>query len=118
MLELDGSSSTWRTPRGEQTARLLYSSRDPVHDAGSGAPLCRNAQVRPPSVDLYRPHLAAPGTGRVTPPQQVLDMPRSAVVVPTYSVRGSPGLITIWPMPLPPSSALPSGPCQVMPPLV
>jgi hypothetical protein len=42
-----------------------------------------NVNVAPPSVDLYRPHLAAPGTGRVTPLQHTDDMPRSAVVVAT-----------------------------------
>ena len=74
--------------------------------------------VAPPSVDLYRPHFAAPGTGRVTPEQQTEVMPRSAVVVPTYRVFGEPGLTTIWPMPLPANSGLPIGPVQLSPPSV
>ena len=39
--------------------------------------------VLPPSVDLYRPHFAMPGTGRVTPVQHTDDMPRRAVVEAT-----------------------------------
>ena len=42
----------------------------------------------------------------------------SALVVPAYRTLGSPGLTTIEPMPLSPSSALPSGPVQVFPPSV
>ena len=40
-----------------------------------------NVHVEPPFVDLYSPHFAAPGTGRVTPVQHTSDMPRRAVVV-------------------------------------
>ena len=83
MSGFDGSSSTWRTPRGEQTPPLLNSVRLPVQSAALAEPLWMNVQVAPPLVDLYRPHFAASGTGRVTPVQQTLDMPRSAVVVPT-----------------------------------
>ncbi len=89
-----------------------------MQSAGSAEPLWTKRQVRPPSVDLYRPHFAASGTGRVMPLQQTLDMPRSAVVVATYRVLRSPGLTMISPMPLPDSSFLPSGPCQVRPPFV
>jgi hypothetical protein len=83
MLLLAGSSSTCRTPRGEHAEPLVYSVSDPVHSAGVGAPLCRKAHDLPPSVVLYRPHRPASGAGRVTPVQQTLDIPRSAVVVPT-----------------------------------
>src|SRR5687767_1974777 len=118
MFELLGSNSTLRTPRGEQVVVLLNSARLPVHSAGVGAPLWTKAQVVPPSVDLYRPHRPASGAGRVTPEQHTLDMPRSAVVVPTYSVLESPGLMTILPMPLPPRTSWPIGPFHVRPPLV
>src|SRR5262245_61624688 len=47
-----GSSSTCRTPRGEQASRLMNWLRLPVHWAGVAAPLCTNVQVAPPSVDL------------------------------------------------------------------
>src|SRR5262245_3466597 len=83
MSGLVGSRTTFRTPRGEQTAPLLNSVRLPVQSAALAEPLWMNVQLAPPLVDLYRPHLAASGTGRVTPAQQELDIPRSAVVVPT-----------------------------------
>src|SRR5688500_8773239 len=118
MFALTGSSSTWRTPRGEQAVVLVSAANEPVHSAGVGAPLWMNVNVCPPSVDLYRPHLPASGAGRVTPEQHTLDMPRKAVVVATYRVLRSPGLTTISPMPLPPSASRPSGPLQVRPPLV
>src|SRR5262245_43326532 len=82
MSGLVGSSLTLRTPRGEQVAPLVNSVRLPVQSAALAEPLWMNVQLAPPFVDLYRPHLAASGTGRVTPAQQELDMPRSAVVVP------------------------------------
>jgi hypothetical protein len=62
--------------------------------------------------------LAAPGVGRVTPEQQTPFMPLSAVVLPTYMVRESPGSMTISPTPLPANSGLPIGPVQVLPPSV
>src|SRR4029453_3320656 len=104
MFGFDGSSATARTPRGEQPvngAGLETSFRSPVQLATLAEPLWMKLQVWPPFVVLYRPHLAAPGTGRVTPVQQTDDMPRRAVVEPTSIVFGSPGLITIAPMPLP-----------------
>lgn len=62
---------------------LLYSAALPVQAVASAEPLWMNFQLLPPLVDLYRPHFSASGTGRVTPVQQELDMPRSAVVVAT-----------------------------------
>src|SRR6266545_4335369 len=52
---LAGSSWTWRTPRGEQTAPLANSVELPVQSAAFVEPLWMNAQLAPPSVDLYRP---------------------------------------------------------------
>ena len=54
-----------------------------MHAAVDAEPLWMKLHVAPRSVLLYRPHLAMPGTGRVTPVQQTELMPRSAVVVAT-----------------------------------
>ena len=54
-----------------------------MHSAVEAEPLWMKLHVAPPSVHLYRPHLAMPGTGRVTPVQHTDLMPRSAVVVAT-----------------------------------
>ena len=68
-----------RTPRGEQVSVLLNSATVPTQSATLTEPLWMKVQVAPPLVDLYRPHFAAPGTGRVTPEQQTELIP-SAVV--------------------------------------
>src|SRR6266511_1595135 len=83
MFGLDGSSTTCRTPRGEQIPAFANSVALPVQSATLVEPLWMNAHEAPPSVDLYRPHLAMPGMGRVTPEQQTDDIPPSAVVDPT-----------------------------------
>src|SRR5262245_34991703 len=76
MSEFDGSKTTSRTPRGEHTPALLNSVRSPVQEAVDTEPLWMNVHDAPPFVDLYRPHFAIPGTGRVTPEQHDEDMPR------------------------------------------
>ena len=85
MFGFEGSSSMLLTPRGEQAVglTLLNSLRSPVHVVSSAEPLWMKLHVFPPSVDLYRPHFAMPGTGRVTPVQHTDDMPRRAVVEAT-----------------------------------
>ena len=52
MSGFEGSSSTWRTPRGEHGVPLTDSAASPVHGAIVGAPLWTNVQLAPPSVDL------------------------------------------------------------------
>src|SRR5919106_5323343 len=108
-----GSNAMSRTPRGEQVSVFWNSARLPRQSFTSTEPLWMNDHVAPPSVVLYRPHLAAPGTGRVTPEQQTELMPRSAVVDATYIVSGAPGTIRISPTPLPANSASPIGRLQV-----
>ena len=65
------------------TARVVASTGADVAAALSaavGAPLCRNVQVCPPSVDLYSPQAAAPGISDTVPPVTD-DTPRTARVV-------------------------------------
>src|ERR1700691_3682645 len=61
MSGFDGSSSTRRTPNGEHASRFSDSFEPPVHTDALVDPSWMKVQVRPPSVDLYRPHLGAPG---------------------------------------------------------
>ncbi len=54
-----------------------------MHWAVEAEPLWMKLHDAPRSVLLYRPHLAIPGIGRVTPVQQTELMPASAVVEAT-----------------------------------
>src|SRR5919109_4730336 len=112
-----GSTATRRTPRSEHGEPAAVASATVSHWAAVGAPLCRKVHVAPPSVDLYKPHAAAPGI-RETAPPVTDDTPSTPRVVAAYTTFAAPGVTAMLPMDRPAKTDAPSGPVHVLPPSV